>query len=484
MKYSWLTGAVGLLLTAFLTFYALQLEQKLALESAHLRLNETLDRVEKEMIVSLSVLEQMFLGLQQYVEVIEQVPNRDESALRRAMDTLVLDNSYMVSLVVTDSSGDILYWTNSGTRPNLSERPFFSAHTSALIEGTYFSEPLPSIMSPGQWILGASKALRYPDGSLHRVLIAILDTRRLFSTVENVARDPALTLAILAPNGAMYAHSADHHDVVGSARPELLEGWQPTQTQKDIAVPRIVDGQKHLVMMRSLEEYQLIIRAQAPLGALSAQGPSRFLLLIASGSVVGLILLWQLSAVLRLQRNKKELQERLSKEEQCDPLTGLPLWLSAKDEQTPIMNTDPPLVVMIVGIDGYSQLVTEFGEEAGNLLVVHSAQIVATWLPAMARVSRYLCSKFILVLSETDQPQALAAAEQLRATLATAVGTEQTPQMKLSVSVGVTQVESDEADFAAAVKRATTALTTATSRGGNQVCWLAARESWLEQRDS
>src|SRR6056297_1518710 len=251
MKYSWLTGTVALLLVVFLTIYAIQLEQKLALNSAQLELSKTLDRVEKDMIASLAVLEQMFLGFQQHLELMEQLPEPDEGTMRRTMDALLLNNDFMVSLVVTDSSGDILYWTNSGPKPNLSQRSYFDVHMGSLIDGVYLSAPLPSIMSPGQWILGASKALRYPDESLSRVLIAIIDTRRMFSTLEKATVESATILTVLSSRGDVFARSPDHHQLVGSAELELLEGWRPTAAAADnIVTTYDLDGRKQLLMLR------------------------------------------------------------------------------------------------------------------------------------------------------------------------------------------------------------------------------------------
>lgn len=481
MKYFWLTGTVALLLVAFLTFYALQLEQQRVFSAAQLELSETLDQVEKEMIASLAVLEQMFLGFQQYLELTEQMADPDEGGLRRIMDTLVLNNHYMVSLTVTDSRGDILYWTNSGPRPNLAKRDFFTAHSGALIDGVYLSVPLSSIMSPGQWVLGASKALRYPDESLSRVLIAILDTRRLFNTLDKAARDRPLTLTVVSPRGDVYARSPDHHQMTGSSQPELLEGWRPTAGEK-IAATRTSEGRKQLVMMRHLPAYGLVIRAEAPLAAMSARQPSGLLLLVGSGAVVALLLLWQLSSMLRLQKHTRDLQEQLQAETRRDPLTGLPLWPTAKMGPLALDDAIPPLALLMIGLDGYAQLLAEQGEERASQLVAQSARIVARNQPAGARLHRYLCSRFIVLLPETDQTGALAVAEAIRAALAAEAFDSGTTQVNPTVSIGVTTLTTDEVDPVAALKRAASALTTATGRGGDQVCWLAAREAWLEQR--
>jgi len=95
---------------------------------------------------------------------------------------------------------------------------------------------------------------------------------------------------------------------------------------------------------------------------------------------------------------------------------------------------------------------------------------------------RYLSSRFILLLPEADQEQALAVADEIRTALAADVFVRQSTPVKITASIGITPVETNEADPAAAIKRAMTALTTAISRGGNQDCWLPPRESWLEQR--
>jgi diguanylate cyclase (GGDEF)-like protein len=482
MKYSWLTGTVALLLVGFLTFYAIQLEQRLALRSAQLELGATLDKVEKEMITSLAVLEQMFLGFQQYLELTEQLPDPDEGALRRTMDTLVLNNSFMVSLVVTDGSGNILHWTNSGPRPNLSERDYFNVHSRSLIDGVYLSAPLPSIMSPGQWILGASKALRYPDESLSRVLVAIIDARRLFNVLDNAAAESAAVLTVLSPGGDVLARSPDHHQIVGSNQPDLLEGRRPTAAATTSATTRVIDGRKQLLMMRHLDTYGLVIRAEAPLGALIGQQPSRLLPLVGGGAVVALLLLWQLSSMLQLQRRAKDLEQQLRAETRRDPLTGLPVWPATRDGSCAEDDATPPLALLMIGLDGYSQLLAEQGEERGNLLVAQSARMVAQCLPATARLHRYLCSRFIVLLPEADQTRALAVAEQIRAAFAAETFDIHQIQINITASIGISPLTVDEADSTTAINRAATALTTATNRGGNQVCWLAARESWLEQR--
>jgi diguanylate cyclase (GGDEF)-like protein len=88
----------------------------------------------------------------------------------------------------------------------------------------------------------------------------------------------------------------------------------------------------------------------------------------------------------------------------------------------------------------------------------------------------------MVVLPEADQSRALAVAEQIRAALEAEAFEIGSSRVKLTVSVGISGLAVDETDLTIAINRAATALTTATQRGGNQVYWLAARESWLEQR--
>jgi len=188
--------------------------------------------------------------------------------------------------------------------------------------------------------------------------------------------------------------------------------------------------------------------------------------------------------MLRLHKHKQDLQEQLRAETRSDPLTGLPLLLGTKNESLEGGDANPPLAVLVIGLDGYAQLLAEQGEEQGTLLVTQSARTVAQCQPANTRLYRYLSSQFILLLPEADQERALAVADEIRSALAADVFDYQSTPVKITASVGISPVAADEADPLAAIKRAATALTTAISRGGNQDCWLPPRESWLEQRKS
>jgi diguanylate cyclase (GGDEF)-like protein len=236
------------------------------------------------------------------------------------------------------------------------------------------------------------------------------------------------------------------------------------------------------MMLRPLDTYGLVIRAEAPLGALVGQQPSRLLPLVGGGAVVALLLLWQLSSMLQLQRRTKDLQDQLHAEARRDPLTGLPVWPTTNHGSRAVDKVKSPVALMMIGLDGYSRLLIEQGEERGSLLVVQSSRIVAQCLPASARLHRYLCSSFIVLLPEADQTRALAVAEQIRAAFTTETFDIHATRINMTASIGICPLADDEADYTTVINRATTALTTATSRGGNQVCWLAARESWLEQR--
>lgn len=484
MKYPWLTGTVGVLLAAVLTFYALQLELKLSLSSAHLSVNKAVDQADTDLTATLTGLEKMFLGFQQYLELMEQMPDQDQASLRRAMDTLVLDNHYVVSLVVTDNSGDILYWTNSGPRPNLGERSYVTVHTSSIIDGVHLSEPLPSIMSPGQWIVGASKAIRYPDECLNRILIAIIDTRRLFNTLAAAVQDSAVTMTVLSERGDVYARSPDHDAMVGNRHPELLAELPDSREPSGIATIGNTDGRQQLLLFRRIDASPLVIRAELPLGATIVQQPSRLLLLIVAGAVMTLILLWQLSTLLHLHKREKSLQSQLRRETLRDPLTGLPLWAAGCDEQIAKKHEDTALALLMIGLDCYPQLLSEHGEAAGNLVMAQSAAMIRPCLPAGAQLSRYFCSTFILVLPEIDEPATMAVAEQIRLALDTEISDNRQQPVKVTASIGVTQRDIGEEDLGPALKRAANALATAINQGGNQVCRLATREAWLEHKES
>lgn len=481
MKNPWFLGIIGFFLILVMASYTLFLERQSALEHSRLTLTGALDRMEKDLTRSLAGMEQMFLGFQHYLELMEQRPEPDLSNLRRVMDTLVLNNPYMVSVLATDAEGQVLHWTNSGPKPNLRERDYFRIHTTAMIEEMVIGAPLPSIMSPGQWIFGTSKAVRHPDGTINKVLIAIIDTNRMFRRFEVLRPDPQTVLTVLSPTGAIYTRVPDHFEMAGQNRPELLNLIQPSTERRNWSDIVTIDGKKHLILLRQLECCQIIIRGETPLAHVLIPWQKKVLVISATAGLIALILVWQLRTLIHYRKQQEELQQQIQVEAQRDPLTGLPLWSPQLKTGNTIRDLEYPTALLMIGLDQFSQLSESLEEQAIADLLTQCVRILKRFRTGSAQLSRSSSGNFLLLLPGADRQQGLAIADKLRTTLATEVTVPGRTETGLTASIGVTLWDLGETELAAACKRATSALATARARGGDQTCWQAARENWLER---
>ncbi len=484
MKYSWIAGVVGLILTFLVTGYSLHQHRQATIDAAVDKLTETLGEVKTEWARTVSGLDQMLTGLHHYLELAEQIPDPDLSALRRTMDSLVLNNHYVVSLVVTDFTGQVQHWTNSGPKPNLRDRDYFNIHTSSLIEGITISNPLPSIMSPGQWVFGVSKAVRHPDGTLDKVLIAILDTSRLFRLVETLLRDQDYSLTVLSHSGNIITHIPDHHGMVGKHHPELLRIPESGDKQDDRSAIVTIDGYKHLLLIHHLDCCQLYVRGQIPLAVALAPWKKDALLTVAAGGTIVLILLWQIICLLLLHKQEGELLTEVDSASRHDPLTGLPLLLLTDNNGLENLEDLSATTLILIGPDCFPDILVSCGEQAGDTLIAHYAHILKKLVPHNTRLYRAAGSSFCLLLPETDQQLALLAAEKLRKSLAAEPFDYDGNKTILTSSAGVTLWSGHKSEFSTSLQRGDAALTTARKRGGNQVHWLASREAWLERKQT
>jgi len=481
MKNPWIFGVVGLFLTFLITGHSLHQQRQVAIGATENELTAVMTELRIEWSRAVAELEQALNGFQSYLELTEQLPEPNPSALRRTMDSLVLNNPYMVSLAVTDHTGQVLHFTNSGPKPNLSGRDYFDIHTTHLINGVTISTPQPSIMSPGQFVFGASKATRHPDGSLDKVLIAIIDTSSLFRLLENKRSSRHQTLTMFSRTGDVYARIPDEHAIVGSRQPELLKTQQPENLAINRQAIVTIDDRKNLVLIHHLDCCQLHVRGEIPLAIALESWKKMALVIVATGAAITLVLLWQLMRLLYFHKREEQLLDQLHHASRQDPLTGLPLFMADQVHEADDGDSLPAMALITVGPDQFSDFFHKCGEQTADALIIHCACVLKKLAPHPARLYRASGSSFFLSLPETDREQVLIMAEKIRAGLAAEPFLHTESKTTLATSAGATIWNGRTAEISAAVQRAVSALAMARQCGGNQVYWLAEREDWLER---
>jgi diguanylate cyclase (GGDEF)-like protein len=157
-----------------------------------------------------------------------------------------------------------------------------------------------------------------------------------------------------------------------------------------------------------------------------------------------------------------------------DELTQLPNRRSFKErlarEMADARRYGHPLSVMVIDVDHFKKLNDREGHGAGDEALVEVSRVLKSSLREVDMVARYGGEEFVVVLSRTNESDAMKVGEKLREAvasigLASAAGQ---PLGHLSVSIGVAQLEGSE-DAMSMVQRADRAVYAAKKEGRNRV---------------
>ena len=188
------------------------------------------------------------------------------------------------------------------------------------------------------------------------------------------------------------------------------------------------------------------------------------------------------AARVRALLKRKSVQDQLSAEARAarqaaciDPVTGLfnrrHLDQALETSVTAARLRGTPLTVLMLDIDAFKPVNDRFGHAFGD----HALRAVGAWLSANVRsidlVARYGGDEIVVVMPETNLATARHVAERLRRH----IGARPVPALplgeagRLTVSIGVAALDARDADGAALLARADTALYAAKRAGRNRV---------------
>lgn len=177
-----------------------------------------------------------------------------------------------------------------------------------------------------------------------------------------------------------------------------------------------------------------------------------------------------LSLKVRQQQREKMLAENLAER---DPLTGLlnrrgfnqqasALWSNCARNQR-------PLTLAMLDLDHFKGLNDQYGHDFGDLALQAVGKILQQSCRGGDLATRWGGEEFILLLPETDLPEALALSERLRLAIQ-ALGLQADGQaVNISCSFGVAQ-RTDQAQLEQLINEADRRLYSAKQSGRNRVC--------------
>ena len=163
---------------------------------------------------------------------------------------------------------------------------------------------------------------------------------------------------------------------------------------------------------------------------------------------------------------------RLARMATTDPLTGLfnrrhmvelTEKLLAREQRQP-----RNLALMLMDLDHFKEINDQYGHELGDRVLERVADLLRKQGREQDFVGRWGGEEFLAVLPETDPVQARTAAERIRAAVETLDWTDVQPGLKVTLCVGISQLNELET-FSSAIARADGALYRGKAHGRNRV---------------
>jgi len=158
-----------------------------------------------------------------------------------------------------------------------------------------------------------------------------------------------------------------------------------------------------------------------------------------------------------------------------DYLTGLSnrrhFLEQAETELARVLRYGGELSILMLDIDHFKQINDTYGHKVGDMVLQKLAAVCHSTLRDVDIIGRIGGEEFAVVLPETDQGEALEAAERLRAALAAArVPLSSGLPLQFTASLGVATLKDSDTNIDTLLSQADQALYQAKNQGRNRVC--------------
>jgi eukaryotic-like serine/threonine-protein kinase len=182
--------------------------------------------------------------------------------------------------------------------------------------------------------------------------------------------------------------------------------------------------------------------------------------------------------------DRARLYGELIKDAMTDPLTGLAnrryLNERLKEERSRALRTGQGLAAIMLDIDRFKRVNDHFGHDAGDVVLRHLAEVIASVVRVEDIVARYGGEEFCVLVPEIPESEADGVAERVRAAIAGTRLPEEAGVAQVTVSVGVAHLAPDD-DADSLFTRADHAMYAGKRQGGNMV-WIADADGTCHQR--
>jgi len=189
--------------------------------------------------------------------------------------------------------------------------------------------------------------------------------------------------------------------------------------------------------------------------------------------------------VIRDINEKREASESRRKALLCDHLTGVAnrrAFFDAAELELARMKRSPrPLSLALFDADSFKSINDRYGHPVGDAVLRHFAATLLETFRQVDIVARIGGEEFVVILPSTDMPEALAAAERLRAAVEAARVEIDGLRIPYTVSGGIAAMDDNVSSLDELIKRADAALYEAKADGRNCIrSWQPEQERRLK----
>ncbi len=180
------------------------------------------------------------------------------------------------------------------------------------------------------------------------------------------------------------------------------------------------------------------------------------------------------AAIERDVTEQKELEHQLETLSRTDPLTGLLNRRSLEDylakEYSRFKRHDTKFSALLLDIDHFKSINDQYGHSSGDRVLKMLARSCTASLRKYDLMARYGGEEFCVILPNTNADRAAVLAEKLRTGIAARTVKVGAGQIRVTASIGLSEVQASDKSPGEILERADAALYEAKHSGRNRVC--------------
>ncbi|TWX68693.1 GGDEF domain-containing protein [Colwellia demingiae] len=143
---------------------------------------------------------------------------------------------------------------------------------------------------------------------------------------------------------------------------------------------------------------------------------------------------------------------------------------SLEQEYAKARRHDKKLSLIMLDLDHFKLLNDNYGHQGGDMVLIEVSALISALLRVEDTFGRYGGEEFAIILPETDSAGAIELAQRICRIIAITPFTYNDQVINVTVSLGVAQLSSREANYEELITQTDSALYQAKSQGRNQVC--------------